>query len=219
MFIGHAALAFASKRLAPETSLGVLVAATFGLDLLWPLFCLMGLEGFRIDPGHTAFTPIAFDHYPWSHSLLMALVWSLLAFLVVRRTTGRARDAWVVAALVASHWVLDAVTHRPDLPLWPGRSPMIGLGLWNSVAGTYLLEGVLFAAGAAAYLSGTRPLNRRGTVVLWILILFLLVAWIPSPFSPPPPSPLAVTLTALGAFVIPLWAAWADRHRSRPTGV
>jgi hypothetical protein len=197
----------------------VLVAATFGLDLLWPLFCLMGLEWFRIDPGHTAFTPIAFDHYPWSHSLLVALVWSLLAFLVVRRTTGRARDAWVVAALVVSHWVLDAVTHRADLPLWPGRSPMIGLGLWNSVAGTYLVEGVLFVAGAGLYLSATRPVSRRGTVVPSLLLLFLVLVWAPSPFSPPPPSIMAVTLTALAIFLIPAWAAWGDRLRTRPAGM
>jgi hypothetical protein len=197
----------------------VLVAATFGLDLLWPLFSLMGLEWFRIDPGNTAFTPIAFDHYPWSHSLLMALVWSLLAFFLVRRGTGRTRDAWIVATLVTSHWVLDAVTHRPDLPLWPGASPMVGLGLWNSVAGTYLVEGVLFVAGAALYLSGTRPVSRRGTVVLWLLLVFLALAWVASPFSPPPPNRMAVTLTALAGFLIPAWAAWGDRLRRRPAGM
>ncbi len=75
MFVGHFAVALGAKRAAPRIPLGLLVAAAIALDLIWPLLLLAGVETVRIDPGNTAFTPLAFDHYPWSHSLVMALVW------------------------------------------------------------------------------------------------------------------------------------------------
>lgn len=210
MFVGHAALALAARPHTPRTSLGILMAAAFGLDLLWPIFAVAGLEWFRIEPGATAFTPLAFDHYPWSHSLVLALVWGVAALIATR---ARGRDALVVGALVVSHWVLDAVVHRPDLPLWPGDSPLIGLGLWNSIAGTFVIEGVLWVAGIAVYLRATRARSRTGTVALAALLVFLTLVWASGPFSPPPPSPRSVTVVAFATFLIPLWAAWADRHR------
>ena len=73
MFVGHLAVALGAKRAAPRVPLAVLVAAAFALDLLWPLMLLAGIESVRIDPGNTAFTPLAFDHYPWSHSLATVL--------------------------------------------------------------------------------------------------------------------------------------------------
>src|SRR5687768_4256927 len=132
MFIGHHAAGFAAKRFAPRVSLGTLFAATMLLDLLWPLFLLMGIEHVRIDSGNTAFTPLDFYDYPYTHSLLNVIGWSILAGTIhwLRRKSWR--DATVVGLAVLSHWVLDFVTHRPDLPLWPG-GPMVGLGLWNSV--------------------------------------------------------------------------------------
>ena len=84
MFIGHAAVGFASKAAAPRASLGVLLAAPFFLDLLWPVFVLTGVESARIEPGNTVYTPIAFDNYPWSHSLLMAILWGALFGFLVR---------------------------------------------------------------------------------------------------------------------------------------
>lgn len=213
MIVGHAAVALAAKASAPRASLGTLMAASFGLDLLWPVFTLAGLESFRIEPGVTAFTPIVFDYYPLSHSLLMALVWGLAAGLLTTRITRSPRAGWIVGALVPSHWVLDAVVHRRDLPLWPGESPMVGLGLWHSVPGTLIIEGLLFAAGIAIYLRVTQPRDRIGTIGLWALLALLAFIWVSGLFSPPPPSPTAVSVSALGLVLIPLWAAWADRHR------
>jgi membrane-bound metal-dependent hydrolase YbcI (DUF457 family) len=149
LFIGHAAVALAAKPLAPRTSLAVLLMAAFWVDMVWPVFLLAGIEEVRIDPGNTAFTPLDFVHYPWTHSLAAAIVWSVL-FAVVFIGSGK-REAVILGLLVFSHWVLDAATHRPDLPLWPGSGTVIGLGLWNSVPATMIVECAMFAAGVALF--------------------------------------------------------------------
>lgn len=134
MFIGHYALALAAKRVAPRTSLGTLFAAATLADLLWPVFLLAGWEQTRIVPGPNPFLILSFDSYPISHSLLTLIGWGALCALLYRMRTGYARGAVLVALLVLSHWVLDFVTHSPDMPLYPGGR-RVGLGLWNSVTG------------------------------------------------------------------------------------
>jgi hypothetical protein len=214
MFAGHAALAFAARRSAPDTSLGTLVAASYGLDLVWPFLVLAGVERLRVDPGNTAFTPLDFQWYPWSHSLLMSLAWAVLAGLGVWAFSRRTRDALVVSALVMSHWVLDFLTHRPDLPLWPGEgAPMAGLGLWNSVAGTYLVEGTLFAFCVLLYVRSTRPTSAIGSAGMWSFLGLIALIWVIGPFGPPPPSETAVAAVALAVWIFPVWAWWFDRHR------
>src|SRR5512146_2731302 len=156
MFIGHSAVAFAAKRAAPRVSLGVLVGAASLLDLLWPVFLLLGWETVRIEPGNTAVAPLAFVRYPFSHSLVAAAGWSALVGLAYWGAT-RYRSGAVVVGLVAlSHWYLDAIVHRPDLPLYPGSTLEVGLGLWNSVPATLLLEGLMFAGGVWLYARGAR---------------------------------------------------------------
>lgn len=207
MFIGHHAAAFAAKRAVP-VSLGVLMFATMFLDLLWPFLTLAGVEHFRIDPGNTAFTPLDFYDYPISHSLVMALVWSLLAGALWRNA--------IVGLAVLSHWVLDFVTHRPDLPLWPG-GPKVGLGLWNSVAGTVVVESALFAIGIYLYVRATKARDRIGTIAFWVLIVFLVLIYLANLVSPPPPSWQAVSYTALAAWLFVPWGWWIDRHRQART--
>src|SRR3954451_11110945 len=114
MFIGHLAAALVGKRAAPRTSLGLLLAAATLLDLLWPVFLLVGWERVVIQPGNTAFTPLDFASYPISHSMVTALGWSVLAGGVYYAATRYGYGAWTVGALVFSHWVLDWLTHRPD---------------------------------------------------------------------------------------------------------
>jgi len=208
MFVGHTALALASKARAPDAPLALLTAAVFGLDMLWPVFLLLGIERVRIDPGNTAFTPLAFDSYPWSHSLLLACIWGGLLALVSRR------HRWLMGALVVSHWVLDFVAHRPDLPLWPGRSPLLGLGLWNSVAATLLVEGLLFGGAIYLYLRATRSKDWMGSFALWSLLLLQAGIWVSGPWSPPPPSARAIAWVGLAGVLFVPWAAWIERHRS-----
>jgi len=215
MFIGHAAAGFASKRLAPRASLAWLLAAPWLLDLLWPVFLLTGVERVRIDPGNTAVTPLDFVSYPWSHSLVMALVWSALFGAAYRRLTRDSRGAWIVGALVASHWVLDLVVHRADLPLVPGLPLKVGLGLWNSVVGTLAVEGGLFTLGLAIYLWATRARDLQGTIGLWALVVFLLGMYAANLGGPPPPNSSAIAWVTLvfGALIVP-WAMWIERNRA-----
>ena len=214
MFIGHAALGFASRRAAPRPSLAWLLAAPWLLDLLWPVFLLLGIEKVEIAPGDTAFTPLHFTSYPWSHSLLMALVWSVLFAAAYRARTRDTRGAWVIGALVTSHWVLDAIAHRADMPLAPGLGAKVGLGLWNSVPATFAVEGALFAMGLAIYLRATRAKDRRGAIGLWALVVFVVGIYASSSIGPPPPTTTAIAWVTVvfGAVIVP-WAAWIDRHR------
>src|SRR6266498_3662872 len=137
MFIGHYAVALAAKRAAPKTSLGTLFAAAQLADLLWPPLLLAGWERSGIVPGPNPFLTLSLQSIPISHSLLALIGWGLLFGLLYRVRTGYGRGALVVALLVVSHWLLDFVTHRPDMPLYPGGR-LVGLGLWNSEAATVI---------------------------------------------------------------------------------
>lgn len=205
MFIGHAALALAAKPLVPRASLGVALAATYWLDMVWPVLVLAGIERVEVEPGNTAFTPLAFVHYPWTHSLVAALAWSTVFGLACWKLGRRA--AVVLGLLVFSHWALDALSHRPDLPLWPGSQTLIGFGLWNSVAGTLLVEGAMFAAGVAIFLRGA----AKAAPAFWVLIGFFVVAYLGAAFGPPPPSAAAVAGSALALWLLPVWAWWIER--------
>ncbi len=213
MFIGHFGVGFASQRAAPRAPFTLLVAAPLFLDLLWPIFLLLGLESVRIDPGNTAFTPLDLHDYPYSHSLVGALVWSILfgsAYLLWRRES---RGAWVLGAGVFSHWVLDFITHRPDMPLYPGSATFVGLGLWNSISGTLVVEVSLFIIGVAIYLRTTRPKGKAGSVALWSLIAFVVLVYIANIVLPPPPNPIAVAWGALMGWLFVPWAYWIQRTR------
>jgi hypothetical protein len=219
MFLGHYALGLAAKRVDPRLPLPVLLAAPQVLDLLWPVFVLAGVERVEVAPGDTAFTPLRFDSYPWSHSLAMSLLWGALfavAVAVVRGRSGQAtsaREGALVAALVVSHWVLDFASHRPDMPLWPGGGPLLGLGLWRSVPATLAVEIALFAAGAALYVRATQARDRTGTWAYVGLIAFLAAVYVGNVLGPPPPSATAVAASALALWLIPLWGLWIERHR------
>jgi hypothetical protein len=214
MFIGHFALAFAAKPVAPRLSLGTTFLAAQFIDLIWPTLLLLGLERVRIAPGHTAVTPLAFEHYPWSHSLLAACAWGLLlgaACLLGRRGL---RASVLVGLLVVSHWLLDALVHIPDLPLAPGGSARIGLGLWQSHVATLLLEGALFAAGLALYLRSTRATDRTGRWALVGLVALLLVIYVGNLFGPPPDNVAAIAWVGHAQWLLVAWAYWVNAHRS-----
>ena len=212
MFIGHFAVGFASKRAAPRASLGVLMAAPLFLDLLWPIFLIAGVESVRIDPGNTAFTPLDLHDYPWSHSLVTSLAWSAVFAAAFWAATRYGRGSFVLAVGVFSHWVLDFVTHRPDMPLYPGGRGL-GLGLWNSVSGTVVTESVMFAAGLWLYAAGTRARDGVGRYGFWALVAVLLLSYYSSLFSPPPPQRALAIGGIVFGWLFVLWAGWADGHR------
>ncbi|HKP75919.1 MAG TPA: hypothetical protein VJT67_10280 [Longimicrobiaceae bacterium] len=212
MFIGHLAAALVGKRAAPRTSLGALLAAATLIDLLWPAFLLLGWEHVRIDPGNTAFTPLDFASYPISHSLLAVLGWSVAAGAAYFAVTRYGYGAWTVGCLVLSHWVLDWLTHRPDLPLWPG-GPRTGLGMWHSVPLTMVVELLMVGVGIAVYLGTTLSRDRVGIWAFWGLMAFYGLIYFGSALGPPPPNERAIAFGGLLGWLLPLWAAWADAHR------
>lgn len=193
-------------------SLGTLFLAAQFADLLWPLLLLLGVEHVRITPGITKVSPLDFYDYPISHSLLALGGWGAVlggAYLLLRNNV---RGAIVVAATVVSHWVLDFLVHRPDMPILPGRSN-IGLGLWNSVPATVLAEVGVYGGGLALYLTATKGKDRVGVWALWTLVVFLLVIWIASLVAPPPSGLKPVAVAGLAMWLTVLWAYWIDRHR------
>ena len=212
MFIGHFALGFAAKRAAPRLSLAALFAAVALADMIWPVLVGLGVEQVRIDPGNTAFTPLDFVSYPYSHSLALLCLWGIVFGLMCGGIIHDRRVVPLATALVVSHWVLDWITHRPDMPLYPG-SVKLGLGLWNSVPATVAVEAVMFATGVWLYARGTRP---RDSVGRWAFVAFvglLLISYFAG-IGAPPPSVTALVATAIvGTGVITLWAWWFDRHR------
>jgi hypothetical protein len=213
MFVGHFATAYAAKRLVPRVSLGTLFAAAQLPDLVWPWLLLAGVEDATIAPGDTAFTPLRFDRYPLSHSLLTVAAWGAAFGAVHFWRRRRSRDALVLAALAVGHWVLDFVSHRPDMPLWPG-GPRLGLGLWNSVPATIAVEVTMFAAGLWLALSATRGRDRFGGWGFTGLAALLLLIYAANVTSPPPPNIETVGWAGvIGGFLLVALAAWTDRHR------
>lgn len=214
MFVGHFALGFGAKRLAPKVSLGTMFLAAQFADLLWPTLVLLGIEVVAIDPGNTVLTPLDFVSYPYSHSLIMLAGWSALfagAHHVVRR--GRVAAMATVGSLVFSHWVLDYLTHRPDMPIIPGSPMKVGLGLWNMPAVEVPLEALMFAAGVWIYARVTAARDRTGAIGLWALVTFLAVIFVANLLGPPPPSVAAVAWSAQAMWLLVAWGYWIDRHR------
>ena len=214
MFLGHFAVGFGAKAAKPSVSLGTLFIAAQFADLLWPTLLLLGLEHVEIDSGITRVTPLDFTSYPISHSLLMLCLWGLVfgfLYWLIRKST---RGALVLGLLVVSHWVLDLIVHRPDLPLYPGPSPRLGMGLWNSLAGTFLAEGVIFVIGLGLYLRATRAKNRAGFYGFWVLVGFLILIYLSNVFGPLPPSTTAIAWVGQLQWVLVGWAYWIDRNRA-----
>jgi hypothetical protein len=213
MFIGHFAVALGAKRYAPQTSLAMLVAAAQLADLLWPVFLALSLEHVRFNPDASPFLRLDFLSYPYSHSLLALVIWGLVLGGVYRAFTGNVRALFVIAVLVVSHWVLDVATHNPDMPIYPG-SVKVGLGLWNSVPATLIVETILYVAGVWIYVRTTRARDAIGRWAFAALAVFLIVAYVAS-LGSLPPSLQALYLSALaGAAVLLLWCWWADEHRA-----
>ena len=200
-------------------SLGTLLLAAQFADLLWPTLVLLGIENAEVQPGSTVVTPLSFISYPYSHSLVALIVWAiLLGFGYILLRDARAKVGLVVGALVLSHWVLDVVSHRPDMPLAIGAGPKVGLGLWNSLPGTLATELVMFTVGVGLYATCTKAFDRRGTIGLWALVIFLSVIYFANMFGPPPPSATLVAWSGEAMWLIILWGYWVDRHRQPSAG-
>jgi hypothetical protein len=217
VFLGHYAAAFAAKRYAPNVSLGLLVICAQFIDLLWPLLLLAGIEHVEISPGITVMTPLDFTDYPISHSLVGVLVWSTLLGIIIRMFTRSNRAGLVGAVLVFSHWVLDLLVHRPDLPLLSTAGLRVGLGAWNHPWLTILLEGGFFLIGVVMYARTTEATTTTGRIAWFTLIVLLALIYVANVAGPPPPSEsiIAISANALWVFVLLAWIL--DKNRKPKT--
>lgn len=213
MFLGHFGVGLGSKAVARKTSLGTLFLAAQFADLLWPTLLLLGVERVAIVPGITKVVPLDFSYYPYSHGLAMAVGWGLLFGVLYWLIKRYPRGAWVVGALVVSHWVLDLLVHRPDLPLLV-HGPKVGLGLWNSLAATLVLEGGVFVGGLYLYLTHTVAKDRTGVVALWALVAFLALVYAGNTLGPAPTSVTAIAWVGQAQWLLVLWGYWVDAHRT-----
>ncbi len=203
MFLGHFAAGLLASRHEPRLPLGTAFLAAQLPDAIWPVLLLTGAETVEIAPGDTAVTPLRFTHYPWSHSLLMVLLWGLAAGFVYRRLGRTRRASVLLLALAMSHWVLDFVSHRPDVPVLP-NGPFLGLGLWNSVAATVLVEGLFFLGAVVLYAR-----RRAPGKAFWGLMALLLVIYAANLLGPPPPSVIAIAVSLIALVPILWW--WGNR--------
>jgi membrane-bound metal-dependent hydrolase YbcI (DUF457 family) len=215
MFIGHIGAGLVGKRVQGGPSLGTYILAATFLDLLFPLFLLLGWERAEIVPGITVVSPLRLSHYPYSHSLLYVAFWAVLFAGVYWTLRRRGRAAIALGLVVASHWLLDFISHTPDMPLAPGSSARLGLGLWNSRLGTVIVEGAIFAVGVLLYLRATRPKDRIGRYALGAFIGLLIVLYATSVSGTgTPPNLDAFAVAGLSGGVLTVaWAYWIDRHR------
>ncbi|NJD52858.1 MAG: hypothetical protein FIB07_08335 [Candidatus Methanoperedens sp.] len=213
MFIGHFGIGFGAKAAAPKVSLGSLFLASQFIDLLWPALLLLGVERVNIVPGIMRASPLEFVYYPISHSLLAVLFWALLvagAYQFLRRYP---RGALVLGLAVVSHWMLDAIVHRPDLALYPGSSYFVGFGLWSSLWGTLAVELLIFGVGVGLYIRTTEPVDRTGVFAFRVLVVFLLMIYLGNLFGSPPPNVTALAWIGQAQWILVLWGYWIDRHR------
>ena len=213
MFIGHFAVAFAAKRVAPRPSLGLTFVAAQLADLLWPIFLLAGIEQVRVAPGTNPFLNLDFTSYPWSHSLVTELALGAVLAALYALPTRDARGALVLFALVPSHWVLDWIAHVPDLQL----APVVVGEVWSwavaKPAATIVVETIMYVAGVAIYARSTRAIDNKGRYGLWALVATLVLFYVASIVSPPPPTVTALAVGALIGWPLGLWPWWVDRHR------
>jgi len=212
MFVGHYGVSFAARRLDHSPPLWLLFIAVQLLDVLWAPFVLLGIERARIVPGITASNPLDLYYMPYTHSLVAALLWSAVALALyrLRREGSGSRTAAVIVGLaVFSHWVLDFVVHRPDLPLYDDTAK-VGLGLWNRPALAFALEAAVLFGGMALYLGGQR--GPRLPMILFGLGMLVVQAYVF--FGPPPISIQAAALTALASYtVFAAVASWLESKR------
>ena len=216
MFVGHYGPSLAAKAAKNPIPLWVLFIAVQLLDVFWSIFVLLGIEKVRITPGITATNPLDLYYMPYTHSLLGAMLWSVaagIAYYVFRKADGLSAAA-LVGAAVFSHWVLDWLVHRPDLPLYD-NSFKVGLGLWNYPVFAFLLEIAVLFSGMYLYMKTTTRVARGGGfgIVIFGFVMLAVQAYIF--FGPPPTSDKAAAVTALVSYsAFAGIAYWLERKRA-----
>lgn len=200
MFVGHYSASFVAKSFDRKIPLWILFIAVQLVDVFWAIFVLLGIEKVRIVPGITVTNPLDLYYMPYTHSLLASFVWlgiSAVGYKSLRSANWRA--GFIVGAAVFSHWILDLLVHRPDLPLYDDTLK-VGLGLWNYPVVAFLLEAGLMFGGMLLYLRATEPVTPGGKYAMLIFGVAMLLLQSSVFFGSPPPSPQAAAITALSSY-------------------
>jgi membrane-bound metal-dependent hydrolase YbcI (DUF457 family) len=217
MFVGHYAASLALKKFETRASLGMLFLGVQLVDILFFPFVLLGIERINIIENYTESTHFQLEYMPYTHSLLGSALWALAAYALFRWVVVKRHSvALVIALAVFSHWILDFVSHTPDLPLWSDASTKLGLGLWNSAIATYLVEAALLLGALWLYLKSTTANNNAGKYGMTVFVVLLILMNIANIFGPlTDDSKVVMAVSALAAYV--LFAAvafWLDKKRS-----
>jgi hypothetical protein len=215
MFIGHYGVSFIAKAVKPALPLWVLFLAVQLVDVFWAVLVLFGIEKVRIVPGITATNPLDLYYMPYTHSLLASLIWMAAAIVVSRLIPRISRwgSAAIVGVAVLSHWVLDLLVHRHDLPIY-ADAHKLGMGLWNYPVAAFFLEVMLLVGGAYLYARRTRAVDRGGIYGMSVFILLMIGVQLLVFFGAPPRSDTAVAISALVSyFLFTAMAFWLERKR------
>ena len=213
MLVGHLAVGLIAKRIEPKVSLGTWILAALFADLVFFPLLIMGVEHIDALPGVAANRAVGRD-IVYSHSLAMGVVWGALFAGVYFLRRRYPRGAWLLFGVVVSHWLLDFISHRPDMPLAPGVHSVYGLGLWNSLPATIIVEGGFWLFAIIIYLRATRPNGRAGVYAFWVWVALLTLVWQANIRAGIEPNPVKAGLGGLIAFsVMVAWAYWINRLR------
>lgn len=218
MFIGHFGAGLASKAVDKKLSLGTIILATQFIDLMWPILLLLGVEKVKIEPGNTPFTPLNFVSYPYSHSMFTVLIWGILFGVIYFALKKDLKGSIVLGLLVFSHWILDLISHRPDLPLFPWGEFKAGFGLWNSVLLTIVVEGAIFIGGIYFFLKAKEDKDSKFNVRFWSFIIFLSFIYFSNIAGPVPPSESELAYTGLALWIFVAWGYWIDKKALKTNG-
>jgi hypothetical protein len=214
MYIGHFAPALAASAASPDAPrLGTLFLAAQLVDLAFFVFLIVGVEHMRVVPGITAMNPMDLYHMPFTHSLLAASLWGLGFGLIVWAVARNLSAGIWAAVVVASHWLLDLLVHRPDLTL-SGQPPKLGLSLWDYPLAAIPLELALVGLGFWLFLRNSRGPMGPPLVLLAVMLLFQAINW----FGPQPSEySIALPLMALLSYAVLIalarWVGTTRRHR------
>jgi membrane-bound metal-dependent hydrolase YbcI (DUF457 family) len=212
MGIGHLAASFAVRGRCPRVPLFLLLFAGAFIDVLWGIAILTGLERAHVGPETGSAIPIVLEDVRYTHSLIACLAWSTLASAA---WWWWRRDRWgalVIGALVASHWLLDFVSHVPEMPL-SASGPYVGLGLWRSRGWSFAVEIGMLWIGLALYARSTSAMDRIGSIGLVALSAVLTSLVVGAFFAPSPPSIAPIAMTSVALPLVLLLLGWVDLHR------
>lgn len=213
MMTGHIAVGMMAKRLHPQISLGTAVFAALWADFVAFVLLIARVERFDPVPGASLNRMIG-RNIVFSHSLLMDALWAGLfagIFFLRRRSP---RGAWILFAAVVSHWVLDVASHRPDMPLAPGTSTRLGLGLWNSMPTALIVEGALWLLAIIIYLRATFSKKSWAIYGFWIPVILVTLIWRANISAGMDLNPTRAGIGGIVLFsLVVAWAYWMNRLR------